>query len=212
MPETGAFIVIEGPEGAGKSTLARWLAGRFLADGRPVLTVREPGGTPVAEAARKVALKSPHELPAAAELFLFLAARADLVARVIRPALESGEVVLADRFDLSTIAYQVAGRGMPRDEVMAALRLARGGLVPDRTLVLDVPVAVGRERQRKVRKAQDRFERADDAFHERVRAAYLEAQGAGVVHLDATQPKKAVQEAAWREVAAVTALSLRGVS
>jgi dTMP kinase len=205
------FIVVEGPEGAGKSTLTRWLAAQLLADGRRVLTVRQPGGTPIAEAARKLALKSKHEITPAAELFLFLAARADLVARVVRPALDDGQVVLADRYDLSTLAYQVAGRGLRRAEVEAALRLATGGLTPDLTLVLDVPVAVGRERQRQARKAQDRMEVQDDAFHERVREAYRTAAGSGIVHIDASQSKQAVQDAAWREVHAVTAPSLRGV-
>ncbi|MGH7537511.1 MAG: dTMP kinase [Gemmatimonadales bacterium] len=207
----GAFIVVEGPDGAGKSTLVRALGAKLLADGLQVLTVREPGGTPVAEAARKVALRSRDVLSAAAELFLILAARADLVARQIRPALESGQVVLADRFDLSTRAYQVAGRGLPADEVDAALRLATGGLVPELTLVLDIPVEVGRERQRRARKVQDRFEREDDAFHERVRAAYRAASGPGVVHVDASSSKKNVLEAAWREVQALTALATRGV-
>jgi dTMP kinase len=177
-----------------------------------VLAVREPGGTPVAEAARKVALRSRHEMSDAAELFLILAARADLVDRIIRPALEAGQVVLADRFELSTRAYQVAGRGLPAAEVDAALRLATGGLVPDLTLVLDLPVDLGRERQRRARKVKDRFEREDDAFHERVRAAYAAASGPGVVHIDATPSKPTVLEAAWRELAAVTALSTRGSS
>ncbi len=206
------FIVVEGPEGAGKSTLTRWLATLLLADGRQVVTVREPGGTPVAEAARKLALKSRHDMALAAELFLVLAARADLVERVIRPALEAGQVVLADRFGLSTLAYQVAGRGLPRADVEAALRLATGGLTADLTLVLDVAVALGRERQRKARKTQDRFEREDDAFHERVREAYRTAAGPGIVHIDASQSKQAVQDAAWREVQAVIAPSLRGVT
>lgn len=208
----GTFVVVEGPEGAGKSTLVRALGARLLAEGMQVLLVREPGGTPVAEAARKVALRSRHELSAAAELFLILAARADLVARVIRPALEAGQVVLADRFDLSTRAYQVAGRALPAHDVDAALRLATGGLVPDLTLVLDIPVEIGRERQRKARKVQDRFEREDDAFHERVLAAYRNAAGPGVVHLDATPSKKTVLDAAWRELQAVTVLTTRGVS
>ena len=206
------FVVVEGPEGAGKSTLTRGLSARFLAEGRPVLAVREPGGTPVAEAARKLALKSEHALSPATELFLMLAARADLVERVIRPALAAGEVVLADRFELSTRAYQVAGRGLPQHLVDAALRLSTGGLVPDLTLVLDIPVEVGRERQRKARKAPDRFEREADGFHERVRAAYRTAAGPGIVHLDATLNRKTVLEAAWREVQAVAALSSRGMA
>jgi len=206
------FIVVEGPEGAGKSTLARWLGARLVAEGLSAVTVRQPGGTPVAEAARKVALKFPHAMSPVAELFLFLAARADLVERVIRPALDAGQVVVADRFDLSTMAYQVAGAGLPAAEVSRAIRLATGGLVPDVTLVLDVPVELGRARQRAARKTQDRIESQDDAFHERVREAYRRAEGPGVVHLDATQPKKVVQDAAWREVTAATAPSTRGIS
>ncbi len=204
------FIVVEGPEGAGKSTLVRWLAGQLRADSQRVVTVREPGGTPIAEAARKLALKSRHDRAFGAELFLFLAARADVVERVIRPALADGQIVIADRFGLSTMAYQVAGRGLPREDVEAALRVATGGLAPDLTLVLDVPVAVGRERQRSAGKVKDRIEREDDTFHTRVRDAYRSASGPGIVHIDASGAKKAVQEAAWREVAAATALWLRG--
>lgn len=203
-------MVIEGPEGAGKSTLVRWLGTELRAQGQDVTTVREPGGTPIAEAARKLALKSRHDRAFGAELFLFLAARADLVERVIRPALDNGQIVMADRFGLSTIAYQVAGRGLPRPDVEAALRVATGGLTPDLTIILDVPVAVGRERQRHAGKVKDRIEREDDTFHTRVREAYRSASGPGIVHIDASQSKKAVQEAAWREVTAVTALSLRG--
>ena len=210
------FVVLEGPEGAGKSTLARWLAAELRSEGRDVVTVREPGGTPIAEAARKLALKSRHDRAFAAELFLFLAARADLVERVIRPALAADQIVVADRFNLSTIAYQVAGRGLSRTDVEAALQIATGGLLPDLTIVLDVPVAVGRERQRAARKVRDRIEREDDAFHTRVREAYRTASGPGIVHIDASQPKKSVQQAAWREVAAITggagALTLRGSS
>jgi dTMP kinase len=206
------FVVVEGPEGAGKSTLVRWLAGRLLAAGKRVVTVREPGGTPVAEAARRVALTFPHAMAPVAELFLILAARADLVERVIRPALAAGRVVLADRFALSTIAYQVAGGGLPRDAVETTNRLATGGLEPDIMLVLDVPVAIGRERQHRARKVRDRFERRGDAFHRRVLEAYRKARGPGVIHIDAAQKKQAVREAAWREVSAAAALTIRGAS
>ncbi|HEV2671470.1 MAG TPA: dTMP kinase [Gemmatimonadales bacterium] len=204
------FVVVEGPEGAGKSTLVRWLGTALRAEGREVLTVREPGGTPIAEAARKLALKSRHDRAYAAELFLFLAARADLVERVIRPALADGQIVIADRFGLSTIAYQVAGRGLPQADVEAALRVATGGLTPDLTLILDVPVTLGRERQKVAGKVRDRIEREDDRFHTRVREAYRSASGPGIVHIDASQTKKAVQDAAWREIVAATALSLKG--
>jgi dTMP kinase len=205
------FIVVEGPEGAGKSTLARWLVERLRAQQQPVRAVHEPGGTPVADAARKVVLNSPHDMSPVAELFLILAARADLVERVIRPALAAGEIVLSDRFTLSTIAYQVAGRGLPAEDITAALRLATGGLEPDLTLVLDVPVEVGRARQRQAGKSQDRFEREGDAFHERVRDAYRRASGQGIVHLDAAQTFTTVQEAAWRHIAAAAAPSIRGL-
>src|SRR6185503_19590491 len=106
--DSGRFVVVEGPEGAGKSTLVKWLVARLKAEGQRVVGVREPGGTPIAEAARKLALKSRHDRAYGAELFLFLAARADLVERVIRPALADGQMVIADRFGLSTIAYQVS--------------------------------------------------------------------------------------------------------
>src|SRR2546430_6140856 len=156
---SGVFVVVEGPEGAGKSALVRSLAARLQAEGRPVVTVREPGGTPVAEAARKVVLKFPHDMTPAAELFLFLTARTDLVQRVVRPALEAGDVVIADRYNLSTMAYQGAGGGLPHHAVEHALRLATGGLAPDVTLVLDVPVEVGRERPPAAPQVPGRFAR-----------------------------------------------------
>ena len=169
-------------------------------------------GTIAGAAMRELLLHRPDPVAPVAEALLMAADRAQHVATVIRPALEAGQVVLADRFELSTMAYQVAGGGLPYDEVVRANRLATGGLVPDLTLVLDVPVALGRERQRAARKVQDRIERQDDAFHRRVLEAYRTARGPGVVHIDAAQSKKAVQDAAWREVMTVTALSTRGVS
>jgi dTMP kinase len=139
----------------------------------------------------------------AAELFLMLVARADLVDRVIRPALASGGVVVADRFDLSTLAYQVAGAGMAPGVVRVANGLATGGLRPDLTLVLDIPVAVARQRQRRAGKRRDRFERRGDAYHARVLKAYRNAHGRGVVHIDAAQSHEAVRNAAWQHVTRV---------
>lgn len=109
-------------------------------------------------------------------------------------------MVVSDRFALSTEAYQVAGRGLPRDAVLAANRLATGGLVPDLTLVLDVTTDVGRGRHAAAGKAPDRLEQADPAYHERVRAAFRAAVGPGVVHLDGGRPPEQVEEAAWRVV------------
>ena len=108
----GFFLAVEGPEGAGKSTLVLGLAARLRQEGTEPLVVREPGGTESAEAIRRILLEPESNLAPISELYLFLAARADLVARRIRPAIEAGNVVVADRFELSTLAYQVGGRGL----------------------------------------------------------------------------------------------------
>ncbi len=198
----GLFVVVEGPDGAGKTTLAQGLARRARSAGLEVLEVREPGGTETAEAARALVWDPARDWTAVGELFLVLAARAELVEKVLRPQLARGSVIIGDRFDLSTEAYQVAGRGLLSSDVLAANRLATGGLRPDLTFVLDVPPAVGRERQLAQGKRPDRMELEDSALHERVARFYLDAGGSDVVHLDATQPPGAVEEAAWGKLRA----------
>jgi len=172
MSERGVFITFEGGEGSGKSTQIRLLARRLEAAGMTVRVLREPGGTEPGEAIREILLDPHHAgLDPRAELLLYEAARAQLVADVIEPALEAGEVVLCDRFFDSSAAYQGYGRGLPVDEVAHLNKAATGGLLPDRTLVFDLDPAVGLSRA--TSHGADRLEGEDGAFHERVRAGFL---------------------------------------
>jgi dTMP kinase len=178
----GLFLVLEGVEGAGKTTQTALLAEWMRGIGRAVTATREPGGTRVGEAVRAVLLdRDDLELPAETELLLMLAARAAFVQQVVRPALARGEVVVADRFSLSTLAYQGYGRGLDLDQVRRLDAFARGGVEPDLVLLLDLPTEVGVSRQRAAGKGKDRIERAGAAFHERVAAGYrdLAAQAPG---------------------------------
>ena len=198
----GRFLVVEGPEGAGKSTLIRGLAERYREAGATPLLVREPGGTPVAERLRELLLDPAHPIESVSELFLFLAARAELVTQVIRPALARGVTVLADRFQLSTEAYQCGGRGLERGLFLAANRAATGGLEPDLTLVLDLPPELGFDRIRRAGQGFDRIERAGPEFHDRVSAVFRNATGPGITHLDATLPQEQLLRSAWELVQA----------
>jgi len=167
----GRLVVLEGPDGAGKSTQLRLLAEWLGVRGNNVVAVREPGGTPVGDEIRRILLDSPTDLEPAAEALLFMASRAQLVAREIRPALESGSVVLVDRFFLATYAYQGAGRQLLHDELRAANHLATAGLVPDLTILLTISREEGLARALR-RGGHDRIERAEAAFHDRVLEAY----------------------------------------
>jgi dTMP kinase len=167
----GRLVVLEGAEGAGKTTQIRLLAERLTTVGIPCIAVREPGGTPVGDDIREILLHPEQEITAATEALLFMASRAELIAREILPSFVEGRVVLMDRFFLSTYAYQIFGRGLPEEEIRAANRLATGGLVPDITLLIDVPLAEGLGRA-DARGVRDRMERADDEFHARVGNAF----------------------------------------
>src|SRR5687767_2517250 len=138
MTRSGFFVVLEGPEGSGKSTLIGPLAERMRESRVDPLIVREPGGTRAAEIARQALLDPEHPVGPVTELFLYLAARADLVQTVIQPALAAGRVVLSDRFALSTEAYQMAGRGLDPVMVRAANEAATHGVRPDLTLILNL--------------------------------------------------------------------------
>ena len=240
MPARGRLVTVEGGEGAGKSTLAGALAERAEAAGAAVVRCREPGGTTLGERVREALLGipgggdappaalpppeawgapgPPDRTPAGggapdprAELLLFAAARAQLAAEVIRPALASGALVICDRFADSTLAYQHHGRGLPRALAEAANAASADGLTPDLTLLLDLPAAEGLRRAAAASAAsrgRDYIERAPRGFHERVREGYLaEARRAPErwVVLDAARPPQALAAAAWERVAALLA-------
>lgn len=204
----GKFITFEGGEGCGKSTqVARTV--QALADARiDVVRVREPGGTRLAELVRGL-LKDETEDPPCdrAELLLFLAARAQLVENVIRPALVAGKWVVSDRFSDSTFAYQGYGRGMDLDVIRVANDFACGGLVPDMTLLLDVSpdVAVRRMRSREAATLTeaDRIERAGDEFHARLRAGFEALAAANpqrIVRIDANGTVDEVWRDVWKSL------------
>ena len=175
----GKFITFEGPEGGGKSTHIRLLAERLRAEGRTVLVTREPGGTPLAEKIRGLVREELDDPPVTrSEVLLFLAARAQVVSQVIRPALARGEWVLCDRFADSTFAYQGYGRGIDVGLLRNFNDFATEGLVPDLTILLDVPLEVSRSRlaarQAATATAADRIEQAGTMFHRRLREGFLE--------------------------------------
>jgi dTMP kinase len=191
----GRLITLEGLDGAGKSTVARGLVARF----GDLELLREPGGVALAERLRSLVLDPEVAVDPRAEALVYAAARAQLVAERVRPALEAGRDVLLDRFVDSSLAYQGAGRELGVEAVRAVNAFATGGLVPDLTLLLRLPVAVGRARQADRGGDPDRLEREEGAFWGRIAAGYDElaaAEPGRIVVLDATRPAPEVLAAA----------------
>jgi dTMP kinase len=171
MSARGKFISLEGVDGAGKSTHTQFIADTLGAQGHHVIVTREPGGTELAERLRQAILA--HAMEPAVETLLLFAARADHVARVIRPALAAGTWVVCDRFSDATVAYQGAGKGVSMELIHSLSQAAHPGLLPDRTVVFDCGYEVARQRLAASGKPLDRFEREDRAFFDRVRNAYM---------------------------------------
>jgi dTMP kinase len=174
----GRFIVLDGPDGSGKSTQVRLLSAALVAKGVSCVAVRDPGGTAIGDKIRQILLDRSHdEMSVQCELMLYMASRAQLVSQIIRPAIEDGQCVLSDRYVSSTIAYQGAG-GIPPAEVKAVADVAVGGLWPDLTIVLDLPPEVGFERISARSGALgpefDRMEMKALEFHHKVRRLFLD--------------------------------------
>lgn len=175
----GLLITFEGIEGCGKSTQLELLKDHLKNKGKDILTVREPGGTPLGEKVRSILLDSRSTgMDPWAELFLYEACRAELVAKVIKPALNESKTVICDRFIDSTVAYQGYGRGLDISSITEANRLATGGLKPDITILIDCDTEAGLKRawsriNAKEGHKEDRFEKEGLAFHKKVREGYL---------------------------------------
>ena len=197
----GIFITFEGGEGCGKSTQSRLLLKKFEQQNIPAVLTHEPGGTALGDELRK-ALKRKRGsfISPQAELFLVAASRAQLVAELIRPALEEGKVVICDRFTYSTLVYQGYGRGLELSFVETVNNIATRNLKPDLAILLDISPEQGLERKRSLR---DRFELEDLSFHRRVREGYLRmvaAESERWLLIDASLPKGKIAEIIWDRV------------
>ena len=202
------FITFEGIEGSGKSTQIRNLSAKLASCGEQVVATREPGGCQISDAIRGIVLDPAHrDMVPRAELLLYAAARAQHVAEIIKPALAAGKHVLCDRFFDATTVYQGLGRGLPPETLSAINHFATGSMVPDLTLLLDIPAEVGlmRARQRNDSlqlDAESRFEEEDLSFHQRIRTGYLELANSAERFriIDANGSPGAVAERVWTVV------------
>lgn len=200
----GLFITFEGGDGAGKTTqsdiLIAWLEGQ----GRTVVTSREPGGTDLGLELREIVLHRRGEIAPRAEALIYAADRAHNIATKVRPALERGDIVVQDRYLDSSVAYQGAGRVLGGDEVREVSLWATEGLLPDLTILLDLPESLGADRLADSRTQYDRLEAEKADFHGRVRAGYLElaaAEPERFLVIDARQPVETIAAAVRERVA-----------
>ena len=198
----GFFITLEGPEGSGKSSQGRWLVRRLRRAGYAVVGLRDPGSTNLGRALRRILLHRKEDMSALMEALLFIGARVQLVEEHIQPALEQGKIVVCDRFSDATIAYQGDGRGLPREAIVRANRLATGGLTPDLTILLDLGVKRALARV-KSRGRANRLDGERESFYRKVRRGYLnlaasEPRRFKIIRADA--PASSVEEAVWSAV------------
>lgn len=195
------FITFEGEEGSGKSSQARTLYRKLCRLSIPAILIHEPGSTVLGEKISRLLKHSHSAISPMSELLLFNAARAQLVNEVIEPSLKNGKIVVCDRYDDSTLAYQGYGRGLNLEIVRAINKTATGGLVPDLTILLDIPVAKGLARKRGI--SDDRFEREEMAFHDKVRQGYLKIakmESHRFLVIDARQDKQTISKIIWEQV------------
>jgi dTMP kinase len=192
----GVFITFEGIDGCGKSTQLRLLASELRVRGLSVLATREPGGTPLGQRLRAALLDVDEQVDPLTELLVFAADRAQHVRNCLLPALETGQIVLSDRYADATVAYQGAGRGFEPELIQGIVQLATGGLQPDLTLLFDlsVPESAVRTRRRVAAKNTDRLDIENSEFHTRVRDAYLEIARTNPERIRVIDARGAVQE------------------
>ncbi len=197
MSAAGKFVTVEGIEGVGKSTQVARLSAALRGRGIAHVVTREPGGTALAETIRDVVLRARDEaLPATAELLLMFAARAVHIKNLVEPNLRAGRWVICDRFTDATYAYQGGGRGVPIEQIRELEAMVQGALRPDLTVLLDAPVAnaLARARTRNAGAVEDRFEREQSEFFERVRAAYLTRAAADPARIAVVDATRSVDE------------------
>lgn len=198
------FITFEGIDGSGKTTQIKLLSERLQSQGISVIVLREPGGNEISENIREVLLTSKHEIGVRAELLLFVAARAQLVEKVICPALDAGKLVICDRYIDSSVAYQGFGRGLSVAEVQECNKFATNNLVPDLTFFLDVPTDIGISRTSvRNEKVLDRIESAGESFFEKARKGYLsiaEIEPKRFIIIDAKATPEKIHEEIWSYV------------